>query len=215
MQGNRAIDLPATGDPGRFEEAHRALLADRSIQLELPGPKPLPEGGGVFEWLIRLLVDGGGGLRVVRWVALAAIVLLLLYLLFRWLDTIGMFGRGGQGSGAAEGADWRPAEAPARALLEEADRLAAAGRYAEAAHLLLFRSIEDIDARKPDLVRPALTSRDIAGAPAIPARPRRAFAEIVAMVERSLFGGRSLDAGDWTRCRAAYEEFAFAAEWGR
>jgi hypothetical protein len=33
------------------------------------------------------------------------------------------------------------------------------------------------------------------------------------MVERSLFGGRTLGAGDWQACRAAYEDFAFAPAW--
>jgi hypothetical protein len=32
-------------------------------------------------------------------------------------------------------------------------------------------------------------------------------------VEKSLFGRRPLDAEDWRDCRAAYENFAFSAEW--
>src|SRR6185436_20166355 len=112
-----------------------------------------------------------------------------------------------------EAEDWRPAEAPARRLLGDADALAAAGQYSEAAHLLLFRSIEDIDKKKPDLVKPALTSRDISGLDAIPGRPRTAFARIAMLVERSLFAGRPLGEGDWRDCRAAYEEFAFAEGW--
>ena len=108
---------------------------------------------------------------------------------------------------------WRPEEAPARQLLSEADALAARGLFSEAAHLLLFRSIEDIDQRRPELVRPALTSRDIAALPAIPDRPRGAFARIAAMVERSLFARRPLGADDWHDCRAAYEDFAFAEGW--
>jgi hypothetical protein len=81
--------------------------------------------------------------------------------------------------------------------------------------LLLFRSIEDIDSRRPDLVRPALTSRDIAALEAIPGPPRSAFARIAMLVERSLFGARPLAAGDWSECRKAYEDFAFAEGWRR
>jgi len=112
-----------------------------------------------------------------------------------------------------EDESWRPEAAPARALLSEADQLAAKGLFSEAAHLLLFRSIADIDSRRPDLVRPALTSRDIAALDAIPGRPRSAFARIAMLVERSLFAGRPLGEGDWRDCRAAYEEFAFAEGW--
>ena len=90
-------------------------------------------------------------------------------------------GRGGGGELAARRG------AGARSCSARPTRSPRAGRYSEAAHLLLFRSIEDIDARRPDLVRPALTSRDIAALPRSPARPRRAFARIAMMVERSLF----------------------------
>ena len=98
-------------------------------------------------------------------------------------------------------------------LLGEADALAAAGRFSEAARLLLFRSIEDIDARRPDLVRPALTSRDIAALPAIPDRPRSAFAADRDDGRAQPVRARPLAADDWRDCRAAYEEFAFAEGW--
>ena len=74
-------------------------------------------------------------------------------------------------------------------------------------------SLEDLDTRRPGLLRPALTSRDIAQLPAIPDAPRSAFARIAARVERSLFGGQTLAEPDWRDCRAAYEEFAFAGAW--
>jgi hypothetical protein len=109
--------------------------------------------------------------------------------------------------------EWRMEAAPARKLLDDADLLASEGRYSEAAHLLLHRSIAEIDRRRPAAIRKALTSRDIAALPAIPPSPAAAFRAIVAAVERSLFGARALDAGDWQDCRSAYERFAFANEW--
>jgi hypothetical protein len=66
------------------------------------------------------------------------------------------------------GESWRPDAAVARVLLADADALAAKGRYAEAAHLLLRRSVQDIEGSRPRLVRPALTSRDIAAHPGLP-----------------------------------------------
>ncbi|HEV2867298.1 MAG TPA: hypothetical protein VGX37_12385, partial [Allosphingosinicella sp.] len=142
--------------------------------------------------------------------AIAAIVLLIVYLIVRRLSGASWPWRR-KGADAEE--SWRPEEAPARALLSEADALASRGLFSEAAHLLLFRSIEDIDSRRPALVRPALTSRDIAALPAIPERPRGAFSRIAMMVERSLFARRPLAEPDWRECRAAYEEFAFAEGW--
>jgi len=85
--------------------------------------------------------------------------------------------------------------------------------FDEAAHLLLFRSIDDIEDRRPRLVRPALTARDIAALDAVPPAARGAFSQIGSAVERSLFGGQALDAAAFVACRAAYEAFAFDKAW--
>lgn len=110
-------------------------------------------------------------------------------------------------------AEWTPEPERARALLHQADALAQNGRYAEAARLLLRHSIGDIARRRPRLVEPALTSRDIAGAPDLPERARAAFAPIVASVERSLFGGRPMACEAWDECRRCYAEFALSKAW--
>jgi hypothetical protein len=174
----------------------------------MPPPK-------VPDWLLALgdfLVSIFPVLRVLFWIAIAAIIIFILYIILRRISGSRWTWR--RSAADSEGpADWRPEEAPARALLRDADALAAQGRFGEAAHLLLFRSIEEIDSRRPELVRPALTTRDIAAAPAIPSGPRSAFLAIAMLVERSLFGGRDLAEPDWRQCRAAYEQFAFAEAW--
>jgi hypothetical protein len=109
--------------------------------------------------------------------------------------------------------EWVPAEAGARSWLEEADGFAREGRFAEAIHHLLFRSVEDIARRRPALVRPALTSRELAAAQGIPVRARELFAGIARLVERSLFGGRSVGERDWLTARQAYAEFALPTAW--
>jgi hypothetical protein len=106
--------------------------------------------------------------------------------------------------------EWRPSAARARTLLEDADRLAAAGRYGEAVRLILFRSIEDIDERWPGQVRPALTSRDISALEILPGSARQTFSGIARVVEHSLFGGRPVSAEGFAQCRGAYETFALS-----
>jgi len=113
----------------------------------------------------------------------------------------------------ADAAAWRPTETAARALLADAEALAGQGRFEEAVHLLLQRSLEDIQRNRPRLLSPALTSREIAGADWMPGVVRRAFAAMAAPVERSLFGGRSLARSDWEEARAAYGEFALPGAW--
>lgn len=207
--------MVASGDPARAAEAHRALLSDGSIQFDLQPYVP-PEPPAWTSWLADLLGNSGPLFTVLFWIVVAALVLAVLYAVARFLEGRSFnFGRGKNEAAEAEEESWTLAEAPARALLAEADALAGAGRFSEAAHLLLFRSIEEIDRRRPALVRPALTSRDIAVAPQLPSGPRAAFQRIAMAVERSLFGGRSLAQADWQSCRAAYEEFAMAREWAR
>lgn len=206
----RPSEAPVPAEAEAFAEAHRGLLADRSIQFDLESyePPPTPDW---LKWLADFLSTDHPVLRSLLWVLAGAALLFILYLIARRLAGDRWPWR--RKSEAAEEDSWRPEAAPARALLGEADALAARGAYSEAAHLLLFRSIEDIDSRRPDLVRPALTSRDIAALAAIPVRPRAAFARIAEAVERALFARRLLGADDWRDCRSAYEEFAFAEAW--
>ena len=105
---------------------------------------------------------------------------------------------------------WAPAAGDALALLEDADALAAQGRYDEATHLLLKRSVGQIAAARPDLVEPATTARELAALPSLPDGARTAFGTIATRVERSLFALRTLSADDWQAARAAYAEFALA-----
>ena len=196
---------PAPIDGDMFGEAHRQLLADSSIQFELPGVEPPPD-----------MPDLSGAIpfaQLIFWIAVGGLALFIAYLVVRRLAGADWSRKRGGGEEEAPDESWRPEAGQARALLGDADTLAAQGRYSEAARLLLYRSIEDIDAKRPDLVRPALTSRDIAALEEIPGRPRSAFLAIAMLVERSLFAGRPLASGDWTSCRSAYEEFAFAEGW--
>nr|WP_238401717.1 hypothetical protein [Altererythrobacter sp. C41] len=148
---------------------------------------------------------------VFKWVLLGIGVLLAGYLLWRLLAPL--FGRP-QGR-AGEEPEWIPDRTEALALLEDADRLAAEGRYDEATRLLLQRSVGQIAAVRPDWVEPSSTARELASLAALPEAAREAFAAIAERVERSLFALRSLGADDWQAARAAYAEFALQRLPGR
>lgn len=203
----------AAGEAASAEQklaaAHGALLKTRGLQFDFGGaPKEAPSE--LPPWLVELLRVITPALPYVFWAGVIVGGALILFYLARELLPESWFRRR---RAAPTATDWRPAPEQARALLQDADSLAAAGRFEEAIHLLLFRSIDDLSTRRPGAVRPALTSRDIAGLEALPASARAAFGRLAEAVERTFFGGRAAGADAFSAARADYEAFAFAEGW--
>ena len=201
---------------GRFDAAHRALVADKSVQFDFapvaqPKPPKLPEW---LQWLGDFLQWLAPAFPYIFWGALIAGGLTILY--FVLSNVVGIEWPWQRRAKAThdELEAWRPEESAARALLADAEALAAQGRYAEAARLLLHRSVEDISRRLPQFLKPSLTARDIATAEELPAPARPAFDAIARVVEVSAFGSRAVNAAAWEDCRAAYARFATPATWG-
>ena len=203
----------AAGAADHMAAAHQALLRQPGLQFEFEAEPPPPE---LPEWL-RAFFEFLGGFQpvfeVLFWAAIALLVGLILYFVGRELLRYYRKEASGGNAGYDVVLDWRPPVARARALLSDADRLASEGRYAEAIHLLLFRSIEEIDAKRPHAVKPALTSRDILDLQALPSVARQSLSRLVTAVEWSFFGGRPVGPADFSACRRAYEEFAFPDTW--
>ena len=196
----------------KFDHAHAALLSRTDLQFDFPAivPPKIPE------WLEALLRSLVGLLPVLKWVfwgAVALAALTALFFLGRELWRLRRPIRIVRDKPADMRAEWRPTAEQARILLEDADRLAAEGRYAEAVHLLLLRSVQDIADKRPRLLRPGLTSREIGSLDALPPSARGAFTEIARVVELNRFGGRPVTAQDFARCRSDYERFAFPDAW--
>jgi hypothetical protein len=218
-------------DP-QLRKAWRDLRGDEGVQFELTAAPPEPEPpewladlgewlsdffrpvGEALEWITSFMPDAPYA-RIFLWSVLVLAVAALVWLLVRrWRSGAWRLPRWRLGTGeGVEETEWVPDADPARAWLQEADELAARGEYAAAAHHLLLRSIEDIEWRRPRLVRPALTSRNLAATEEIPPPARTIFAQIVAIVERSLFGGSAVSADEWQAARAAYADFALARSW--
>jgi hypothetical protein len=208
-------------DPELIDPGYSQTIAGGGIQTAFPPPPPPPP---TPEWL-KSLVEAIGSffkwsapaVTPLMWIAVAVVALLLLYFFVpafaRWVDNLPFRRKAGEDE---ENDSVGLAEAgAARALLAEADALAAEGRFAEAVHLLLYRSVEDIDGRRPGLVKPAMTSRELAEAHDLPSVAREAFSRIARAVEISLFGGRAIDGGAWNQCRAAYAELTVPKNWAR
>lgn len=84
-----------------------------------------------------------------------------------------------------------PIDAPA-APASDAEKLARAGDYAGAIHATLLQVLADF----ADRLKPAWTSREVART-----IRREEFAQLVGMVERTLFGGRAATPDDYEQAR--------------
>lgn len=191
--------------------AHDRLLADGSLQFDRTGFTPPPPPGWL-RWLGDMVQAMGPALKWVFWIGLALLAGLILYAIVREILRL-RAPRAKPTAPPSIADEWRPDPKAARDLLVEADALAGRGFYAEAAHLLLLRSVQDIEKRQPRALRVSLTTREIASLKAVPDAARPAFALIGAVVERSLFGGGGVGASDFADCRQAYEAFALPEGW--
>ncbi|MBV7258148.1 hypothetical protein KCG46_01015 [Erythrobacter sp. WH158] len=187
------------------------------VEIE-PTPPPEPNAieqalNAFFGFLGEVLSPVGaliaGIWPVLQWVLLALLAAFIIYMLVNTIGPVGLRKRDARKDRAAAGEpEWAPSRSESLALLEDADRLAAEGRYDEATHLLLQRSVGQIAAAKPDWVEPSSTARELAALPALSEAARGAFGAISERVERSLFALRKLDQNDWVAARAAYTDFA-------
>lgn len=204
---------PPDGLAGSLDAAHRQLLADDSIQFDLPqwtAPTPPPWLEPVSQFLNAVAPY----LIYLFWGAVIVGVAIILALIF--MEMAGVKWRlPWQRSAPRDEVEdaWRPEVAAAQFLLSQADDLAAKGRYEEAVHLLLHRSVADIAQRLPDFLRPSLTARDIASSEVLPAQPRSAFDRMRIIVEAGIFARRPVGDAQWQDARRAYERFAFKGAW--
>ena len=94
---------------------------------------------------------------------------------------------------------------PLEVPLGSAEELAAAGRYAEAIHLLLLETLSALS--RAFRLAPSLTSREIAGRVLLSARAREALLALVEAVEISRFGGSPAGEPDYRACRERFHAF--------
>jgi hypothetical protein len=199
----------SAADAEKFERLHRDLLADPSLQFQFERAEAPPELPDWLRQLAKLIEFLAPFLNIIFWAGVALVVGAIIYVIVR--EVLRRLPQSADEATAEEAIpvpEYRPAAARAHALLEEADRLAAEGRFGEAVRVLLHRSIEDMEKVFPTAIMPSMTSREISTIEHLSARGRSTFTKIAQAVERSLFAGRPLTADTYTDCRHAYESFA-------
>lgn len=211
-------------DDARLEQVMATYQADETLQRDRPEWEPEVQAfeprrdrsgsNPILDAIAAFFEAIGSALGYLLVIIVALAILAGLYMVFGEAITL----RGRQKDKSAEPdistiPDLRPEQARAHALLEDADALAAQGRFAEAVHLLLFRSIDEIQEKRSGVIGRSLTSREIGALGVLPDSVRAALSPIIRIVERSFFGGRDVDESGWSEARASYESFAFGGAW--
>ncbi len=206
MAGNGAV-VPADSQ----DAAWRALLSRHDIQFDFPDSPAIPPTPLWLRHLLEFLGRHAAWFRWGGWILLGAVVLAIGYFLVRHLLQRGFCQA--DNFPVRPMPAWQPTAEQARLLLRDADALAAQNRFEEAAHLLLLVAIQEIGDRRPGLVLPALTSREIGSLDALTPQARQIFSHIAMVVERCIFGGRSLSAIDYAEVRRTFEQFTVPHTW--
>ena len=204
--------------PDEVREKVRAALADPKYQRALPdheekaatgktrhrrragGPG---EGEDTGPEVSIPVIGAGAFLSKVVFVTLFVVVGLLIA---GWIVREIVDRRRKRGVEVAPGGAPAAASAPALNLsFDDASRLAAEGRYAEAVHALLLAAIRHFAERSRTAIPPSRTSRELVRLLPLGPDAREAFAELVRTVELSLFGGVDLGAEDYERNLARFQ----------
>jgi len=197
--------------PDEVRAAVRQVLDD-SYQQALPAPDP---GAGAEE-PSRLALDGHRSLpettavqlvaRGLMWILIAVTVVLIGAWLFGELRRERRT-PATTGQDEVETARAGPADVVERPL-GDAEALAAAGRYGEAIHILLLRTLEALVRRAGAALPASLTSREILARVALADEARAALGHLVQAVEISHFGDTVPAAADYATCVARFQRFA-------
>lgn len=200
----------------QFDRAFQAMKRDDKLQFELPSASPPPD----LNW-DNSFMDGFAAFiqalvpifELIFYGGVALIIGLILYAVAKSAYHARFEKKPEVAEKVTPPPLYKPDKEKARILLDEVDALAAQGRFKEAVHELLFRSIQDIDIHRPNTIRRSLTSREIAGLEILTPATRQAFSTIGHVVETSYFGGQNIGQAEFDICRAAYAQFAEQSSW--
>ena len=203
------MPLPASAqqaiDGVAVEESRDRVLGSGDYQIDRPQPREPRDRGEPMElpaWLVEAIL----------WVIAAIVVGMVLVFLFNVLrNRSGLKlnrDRGRQRTELVETPLRKPQSPLDDRTLEEADALAAAGRFAEAIHLLLLVAMDRLRRELGNRVAPALTSREVLDLAPIPETLAAPLTRMVSLSEIKHFGGRDAAATEYRQCRQDFLRFS-------
>ncbi len=214
-------ELPAREN---MDQVVKKALSNKDIQTELPcitdkktnpackdfvPPKPPGWLAAIFKAIGKFFDIFGPVLKYIIWGGLILLTGLGIYYFidkFKWNG-----GRPESSNKIARKEIRRAATAPKDRqtrppTLEDADKMAARGNFADAVHFLLLASIDYIQNKLKGLLEISETSREISQNNIIAERDRLLLSPMVRQVEKSLFAHIAPERDDFEECRIKYLE---------
>lgn len=187
-------EMPLQAEPRDFDDSRDSGGNDGSKG----------DGGGGLGRVAVPVIGAGAAIGKVLFIVLAVVVVLLL---IGWLGQAFLRRRGGAETveAAAEKAE-RDTAREREPTFDEATRLAAEGRYAEAVHALLLAAIRHFAERSRVSIQPSRTSRELIRLLPLGGEAREAFSDLVRTVELSLFGGAAVEREEYERSLARFRD---------
>lgn len=189
--------------PADRDEAIRSVKDDPSIQQSLPSAPARRAATSTprsRERIRRRSEAGSSIASMLLWIVLGIVVLAIAIVIGREVITR---------PATAQSSDSTPDDAPIEALkvaagtLDDAEKLAAAGRFGEAIHTLLLQTFETIG--RHAALPASLTSREILRRVRAEETAIAALRQLVASVEVCIFGGDQPGAAEYATCRESFE----------
>ncbi|MGF1594407.1 MAG: hypothetical protein ACFCUW_14075 [Kiloniellaceae bacterium] len=194
-------------DAGEIAEARDRVLSDARYQTEMPAPEESTNRKRISlpPWLGKAIL----------WTVIAGVVAVVLFFLFSLTRDLlrdrTAFRRNRDKAVEVPLQVTTPPAGQREAdpgSLAEADRLAAAGRFGEAIHLLLMVAMERLHRELGPRVAPAMTSREVLRLPALPEATVAPLTRMVELSEISHFGGRRAGEPDYRSARDGFLRFS-------
>ena len=202
----------AAADPAAIDRIVQAVIHDEGIQTRSPlSGEPVQAGAAATQPLMTLPEPVRAAARAAGYVLLAALLIGGVILLSS--GAVAMVRRPGARGAAPALAPTGDPPPPAIDApdADESERLAEAGDFSAAIHLLLLLAVDRLQGHGRAVLPRCLTSREVLGRARPPGEAGDALAGLVAAVEASHFGETAADEATWRRCRDGYRLIAAAA----
>lgn len=202
-----ALAQSSSFDPAEIRDSRDSVLADGRYQTEMPEPEVRPEREPftIPPWLAKIIF----------WVVVGAVLAMVAYFLFQLAYDLLRDRSPFKSNRDRPGTAPERVETPVAAAREvdprslaEADRLAAAGRFSEAIHLLLLVALQRLHRELGPRVAPALTGREVLHLPSLPGGTVAPLTRMVQLSEINHFGGRAAREPDYRSARDDYLAFS-------